>query len=65
MLQGFGCLVRACATMRVVEPAQLSARLASQVSRAMYGRKVDVLIKVPNLKLLPIHAIALTEGIRL
>ena len=49
----------------VAEPAQLSARLASQVSRAMYGRKVDVLIKAPNLKLLPIHTIALTEGIRL
>ena len=49
----------------VAEPAQLSARLASQVSRAMYGRKVDVLIKAPNLKLLPIHAIALAKGIRL
>jgi predicted nucleotidyltransferase len=49
----------------VAEPAQLSARLASQVSRAMYGRKVDVLIKAPNLKLLPIHSIALAEGIRL
>lgn len=49
----------------VAEPAQLSARLASQVSRVMYGRKVDVLIKAPNLKLLPIHTIALAEGIRL
>lgn len=49
----------------VAEPAQLSARLAAQVSRAMYGRKVDVLIKAPNLKLLPIHAVALAEGIRL
>ena len=49
----------------VTEPAQLAARLATQVSRAMYGRKVDVLIKAPNLKLLPIHAIALAEGIRL
>ncbi len=49
----------------VAEPAQLSARLASQVSRAMYGRKVDVLIKAPNLRVLPIHAIALAEGIRL
>jgi len=49
----------------VAEPAQLSARLAAQVSRAMYGRKVDVLIKAPNLKFLPIHAIALAEGIRL
>jgi predicted nucleotidyltransferase len=49
----------------VAEPAQLSARLAAQVSRAMYGRKVDVLIKAPNLKFLPIHTIALAEGIRL
>ena len=49
----------------VTEPAQLSARLASLVSRSMYGRKVDVLIKAPNLKLLPIHAVALAEGIRL
>ena len=49
----------------VAEPALLSARLASRVSRAMYGRKVDVLIKAPNLKLLPIHSIALSEGVRL
>ncbi len=49
----------------VAEPAQLSAKLAAQVSRAMYGRKVDVLIKAPNLKFLPIHSIALAEGIRL
>jgi hypothetical protein len=31
----------------------------------MYGRKVDVLIKAPNLQFLPIHSIALAEGIRL
>ena len=49
----------------VAEPAQLSSRLAAHVSRAMYGRRVDVLIKAPNLKFLPIHAIALAEGIRL
>lgn len=49
----------------VAEPAQLSARLAARVSRAMHGRKVDVLIKAPNLKVLPIHAAAQTEGIRL
>ena len=49
----------------VAEPAQLSARLAARVSRAMYGRKVDVLIKAPNLKFLPIHSIALAEGILL
>ena len=49
----------------VAEPAQLSSQLSAQVSRAMYGRKVDVLIKAPNLKFLPIHSIALAEGIRL
>ena len=49
----------------VAEPAQLSARLASRVSRAMYGRKVDVLIKAPNLRHLPIHDIALAQGVRL
>ncbi len=49
----------------VAEPAQLAARLAVRVSRAMDGRKVDVLVKAPNLLLLPIHAVALAEGIRL
>jgi predicted nucleotidyltransferase len=49
----------------VAEPAQLSARLAAQVSRATYGRKVDVLIKAPNLMHLPIHSVALAEGVRL
>lgn len=49
----------------VAEPAQLSARLAARVSRSMYGRKVDVLLQAPNLLRLPIHAIALAEGIRL
>ena len=49
----------------VSEPAQLAARLSARVSRAMYGRKVDVVIKAPNLMHLPIHSIALQEGIRL
>ena len=49
----------------VAEPAQLSARVAAQVSRAMYGRKVDVLIKAPNLMHLPIHSVALAEGVQL
>jgi predicted nucleotidyltransferase len=49
----------------VDEPAQLSARLAARVSRAMHGRKVDVLIKAPNLMVLPIHTLALQEGVRL
>jgi predicted nucleotidyltransferase len=49
----------------VPEPALLCAQLATRISRTMHGRKVDVLIKAPNLKLLPIHTIALAEGIRL
>ena len=49
----------------VAEPAQLAARLAARVLRTMHGRKVDVLIKAPNLLHLPIHSIALSEGIPL
>ena len=49
----------------VAEPAQLAARFAARVSRAMHGRKVDVLIKAPNLLHLPIHSIALSEGVQL
>ena len=49
----------------VAEPALLSARLATQVSKSMYGRKVDVLIQAPNLLRLPIHALARAEGVRL
>jgi predicted nucleotidyltransferase len=49
----------------VAEPAQLASRLAVRVSRAMDGRKVDVLVKAPNLLFLPIHAVALAEGVRL
>jgi uncharacterized protein len=49
----------------VAEPALLSAQLAAQVSKSMQGRKVDVLVKAPNLMQLPIHSVALAEGIRL
>ncbi|MGA8513587.1 MAG: nucleotidyltransferase domain-containing protein, partial [Burkholderiaceae bacterium] len=49
----------------VDEPAQLAARLAAMVSRSMQGRKVDVLIKAPNLLHLPIHTVALAQGLRL
>jgi len=44
------------------EPAMLSARIAARMSRAMHGRKVDVLIAAPNLKTLPIHETARREG---
>ncbi len=49
----------------VAEPAQLAANLAARVSRSMDGRRVDVLIKAPNLMHLPIHTVALAEGVRL
>lgn len=49
----------------VAEPASLAARLSARISRSMFGRRVDVLIKAPNLQLLPIHTVALTQGIRL
>lgn len=43
-------------------PALLSAQLAAKISRAMQGRKVDVLLSAPNLLRLPIHEIAFQEG---
>jgi predicted nucleotidyltransferase len=46
----------------VANPALMAARLAAQVSRAMRGRKVDVLLSAPNLMRLPIHEIAFKEG---
>ena len=49
----------------VQEPALMAARLASRVSRSMHGRKVDVLLKAPNLLEQPIHRIAVQEGVRL
>jgi predicted nucleotidyltransferase len=49
----------------VLEPAQLSARLAARISRSMFGRRVDVLIKAPNLLHLPIHDVALAQGVQL
>lgn len=47
------------------EPALVSARIASRVSRAMHGRKVDVLLKAPNLLEQPIHRIAAQHGVAL
>ncbi len=49
----------------VSDPALLASRLAARVSRAMGGRKVDVLIRAPNLRELPIHAVAVNEGVLL
>jgi predicted nucleotidyltransferase len=50
---------------QVDEPALLAARLAARVSHAMGGRKVDVVIRAPNLQVLPIHTIATKEGVLL
>ncbi len=46
----------------VDNPALMSAQMSAQVSRAMHGRKVDVLLSAPNLMRLPIHEIAFKEG---
>jgi predicted nucleotidyltransferase len=46
----------------VDNPALLAAQMSAQVSRAMHGRKVDVLLSAPNLMRLPIHDIAFKEG---
>ncbi len=49
----------------VDNPALMSAQIASRVSRAMNGRKVDVVFKAPNLLQQPIHSIARQTGILL
>lgn len=49
----------------VNNPALIAARLSARVSRAMQGRKVDVLLSAPNLMRMPIHDLAFKEGILL
>lgn len=46
----------------VDHPALLAAQLSAQISRALDGRKVDVILSAPNLMCLPIHEIAHREG---
>lgn len=46
----------------VENPALQAAQLAAKISRAMDGRKVDVVLSAPNLKRLPIHDVAFAEG---
>jgi uncharacterized protein len=46
-------------------PALAAARLARQSSRAMLGRKVDVVLSAPGLMALPIHHLARSQGILL
>lgn len=47
----------------VTDPAVLSARMASRISRAMGGRKVDVILQAPNLQVQAIHQVARQTGI--
>jgi predicted nucleotidyltransferase len=51
------------AVSAIDRPAWQGALLAARVSRAMYGRKVDVVLSAPNLRELPIHAVARREGV--
>jgi len=46
-------------------PAGLAAQVSGRISRAMQGRKVDVLVVAPGLMRLPIHEVALSEGVLL
>jgi len=46
----------------VDNPALMAAQLSARVSRAMGGRKVEVLLSAPNLMRCPIHDIAFKEG---
>jgi hypothetical protein len=39
------------------------ARIASRISLAMHDRKVDVLLKAPNLQAQPIHETAARQGV--
>ncbi|TXK93317.1 DNA polymerase III subunit beta [Methylococcaceae bacterium HT1] len=48
---------------RVQHPAELSAKISAQLIRRLEGRKVDVILSAPNLKDLPIHAIAQQTGV--
>jgi predicted nucleotidyltransferase len=49
----------------VLNPALMAAQISAKVSRAMQGRKVDVLLSAPNLMRLPIHDMAFKEGVLL
>lgn len=50
---------------RLEEPALTAARLSARIGRALSGQKIDVILRAPNLKELPIHAIAMAEGVLL
>lgn len=43
--------------------AVLSAEIAVQIERYFEGRKTDILLIAPNLKKMPVHEVALQEGV--
>ena len=47
------------------EPARLAAAISGRVSRAMHGRRVDVLLTAPGLARQPIHDVAERTGVPL
>ena len=49
----------------VARPALLAAQLSARATRLLHGRRVDVIIKAPNLLFTPVHERALREGILL
>ena len=49
----------------VAESGVASARFSVRVSRAMHGRKVDVVLAAPNLRTQAIHDVGRREGVLL
>lgn len=47
----------------IERPALLSAEIAVQIERYFEGRKTDILLLAPNLKKMPVHEVALQEGV--
>jgi predicted nucleotidyltransferase len=52
-------------TEDVVQPALLSAQISARISRAMQGRRVDVVLCAPNLMPQAIHQVARETGVLL
>ncbi len=52
-------------SLPVERPALMASRLAAKLSRVLQGRKVDVVLRAPNLQELSIHTQALKESVLL